>query len=228
MKHVGIAAVTAEGAALVYRKICSIASSQLGGHRHPEISLHSFSFSEHVNAGEKPHDKWAQLIRDSASKLHASGADFMICPSNTPHAVYEHVVRDLPLPWLHIAEAVRKQSERSGFHRLLLLGTHFTCNSTVYDDYCRRSGISVVRPTLQQISHMHQLITNELVTGEVSMASRDFFSNLIRDQSKSGVDAVILGCTELPLAISPASSDLPLVDSTVELAKAAVEYAINS
>ena len=142
MKHIGIAAVTAEGAALVYRQICALADKRLGGHRHPEITLHSFLLAEHVNVGADRHDKWADLLTRSIAKLHASGADFVICPSNTPHEVYARVAPRLPVPWLHIAQAVRREAQGRGLKRLLLLGTRFTLQSRLYDDLFEGSGSS--------------------------------------------------------------------------------------
>ena len=194
MKHIGIAAVTAEGAALVYRRICSTAGERLGRYRHPEISMHSFPFSEHIEAGPRPHEKWADLLLASAKKLQASGADFMICPSNTPHEVYDQVSSKLNFPWLHIAEATGESAARKSMRRLLLLGTRFTLEGSVYDHRVfSENGIELVLPEEAEI-------------------------NL----------GAVLGCTELPLAIDPINSHLPLVDSVVALADAAVGFALGS
>ena len=133
MKHIGIAALTAEGAAIVYRHICEASMRRFGEHRHPEISLHSFSLSEHLNVGSDRREKWGMLIKASASKLRASGADFMICPSNTPHDVYDDVASSLPIPWLHIVQPIRRKAEAAKAKQLLLLGTRFTLESDFYD-----------------------------------------------------------------------------------------------
>ena len=226
MKHIGIAAVTAEGAALVYRRICSFSTTRLGKHCHPEISLHSFSFSEHVNAGPNRQEKWAELIAQSAMKLHRSGADFMICPSNTPHDVYSIVEPLLPFPWLHIASSVRRMAESKNINRVLLLGTRFTIEGDVYDKEFSGSGIELMRPDNDEAIQIHQYITAELVSGYVSNQSKQFFLQLLKKYALEGAGGVILGCTELPLVVTKENSYLPVLDSTIALADAAVEYAI--
>lgn len=226
MKHIGIAAVTAEGAALVYKEICARATARLGQYQHPEISLHSFSFSEHVNAGEDRQRRWAELMTQSAGKLYASGVDFMICPSNTPHAIYERIANELPFPWLHIATGVLRMAEAARLNRLLLLGTSFTIESTIYDDQFAQSGISLVKPEKAEAKRIHDIITNELVFGRASNGSESFFSELLIKYKNAGVDGVILGCTELPIAISEEDSPLPVLDSATALADMAVEYSL--
>lgn len=226
MKHIGIAAVTAEGAALVYKRICSFSATRLGDHCHPEISLHSFSFSEHLNAGPNRNKKWAELITQSAMKLHASGADFMVCPSNTPHDVYSLVTRLLPFPWLHIASPVRAIAETNKLDSVLLIGTKFTIESDMYDKEFSGSGIELVKPDTREAAQIHQYITSELVSGYVSAQSKVFFSQLLRTYAGKGIGGVILGCTELPLVITRENCPLPIIDSTIALADAAVEYAV--
>jgi len=227
MKHIGIAAVTAEGAALVYKRICSFSEMCLGEHCHPEISLHSFSFSEHVSAGPNGRIKWAQLITQSAIKLHASGADFMICPSNTPHDVYSLVTPHIPIPWLHITSSVRSIAESKDIKRALLLGTKFTVESDMYDNEFSGSGIELIKPDNAEATQTHQHITSELVSGYISTESKGFFSKLLKKYARAGADGVILGCTELPLVVTKVNSCLPILDSTIALSDAAVEYAIN-
>lgn len=226
MKHIGIAAVTAVGAALVYKRICLSAMKRLGSYRHPEISLHSFSFSEHLQPAMNRQEKWAELMTQSALKLHGAGADFMVCPSNSPHDVHDAVAPLLPLPWIHIASAVCGQAESRRVKRALLLGTSFTIASRMYDEQFLHSGIEIVRPTSQETAQIHQYITQELVHDHASDGSQRFFADLVKRYSHNRIDGVILGCTELPLVIDANHFDLPIIDSTTALADAAVEYAL--
>lgn len=226
MKHIGIAAVTAEGAALVYRQICALADKRLGGHRHPEITLHSFSLAEHVNVGADRHDKWADLLTRSIAKLHASGADFVICPSNTPNEVYARVAPRLPVPWLHIAQAVRREAQGRGLKRLLLLGTRFTLQSRLYDDLFEGSGITFLRPDDGETSRIHQIIIDDPVPGRASAETCAWFSRLIGKYAAQEADGVILGCTELPLVIDEDSSSMAVLDSTAAPAARALEHAL--
>ena len=104
VKHIGIVACSAEGAALCYRTICAEAPLQMGEHMHPEISMHTHPLGEymaHIRAGN-----WkdvAELMLSSANKVFETGAKFAVCPDNTIHQAFEFVTEKSPIPWLHIA-----------------------------------------------------------------------------------------------------------------------------
>jgi aspartate racemase len=225
MKHIGIAALTAEGAAIVYRHICEASMRRFGGYRHPEISLHSFSLSEHLNVGVDRREKWSSLIEASAEKLCASGADFMICPSNTPHDIYDDIKDRLPIPWLHIVAPVRRKAESCNAGKLLLLGTRFTLESDFYDREFRGSGVSLVRPSAEEAERLHEIINKELIMGVVAGDSQQYLAQVLRKHASCGIDGAILGCTELPMIINSSVTSLALFDSAALLAEAAIERA---
>ncbi|MDO4725531.1 MAG: amino acid racemase [Comamonadaceae bacterium] len=225
MKHIGILATTAEGAALTYRQICALSMARLGGHRHPEISLHAFSFSEYAGSWAQREQHWPQLVLRSAAKLRACGADFLICPANTTHEVHAQVAPQLPIPWLHIADPVRRAAQRQGLQRLLLLGTQATMQGRVYEPRLAGSDIELLKPDAQEIEQVHRFIMEELVAGVVTQAARSYFRALAAKYRQQGAQAVVLGCTELPLVLD-AEAGVPLLDSTALLAHAAVEYAL--
>src|ERR1700734_3388720 len=110
-KHIGIVACSAEGAALCYRTICVEGAQLLGPHDHPEVSMHTHSLAEYMKFIYR--DDWngvAELMLSSANKLAKIGADFLICPDNTIHQALPYIAAQLPLKWLHIAEAVAAQA----------------------------------------------------------------------------------------------------------------------
>ena len=199
---------------------------RLGEFRHPEISLHSFSLSEHLDITADRREKWAALIKASAEKLRASGADFMICPSNTPHDIYDDIASEMPIPWLHIVQPVRQAAESLRLKAVLLLGTRFTLESDFYDRRLLNAGIALVRPDLVEMARIHDIINKELIRGKVMDASQHFLSQMLLRYASGGVDGVILGCTELPMIISPSMTSLPLLDSATLLAEAAIDYAV--
>ena len=107
VKHIGIVACSAEGAALCYRTLCSEAPALMGEHMHPEVSMHTHALGEymvHINCGNWP--EVAKLMLSSARNLAAIGAQFAICPDNTIHQAFDLVTAQSPIPWLHIAESV--------------------------------------------------------------------------------------------------------------------------
>ena len=132
--HIGIVAVSAEGAALCYRTICSEGAERLGPHAHPEITLHTTPLADYmtpIRAGD-----WSavgRLMLASAAKLAQAGADLLICPDNTVHqAIDEEFLARSPRPWLHIAEVVAAAAVERGFHRLGVLGTRYLMEGPVY------------------------------------------------------------------------------------------------
>src|SRR5688572_29693027 len=105
--HIGIAACSAEGAALCYRTICVEGARLLGSHAHPEVSMHTPSLAGYMQLIYR--GNWqgvGEMMLASARKLAAVGADFLICPDNTLHQALPYVVPRSPLPWLHIADSV--------------------------------------------------------------------------------------------------------------------------
>jgi aspartate racemase len=226
-KHIGIVACSYEGAALCYRTICNEGSQYMGEHAHPEVSLHTHPLSDYMRFIET--GDWegvAGLMLSSAGKLASAGAEFLICPDNTIHQSYELVREKSPLPWLHIAEEVGKESARQGFGKLLILGTKFLMEGPVYPDVLRRMGIGFMIPEKDARERINEIIFSELVYGKILESSRDFFNSVIDEFRKNGCDAAVLGCTEIPLIVLPGEAPLPVLDSTRILARAALKFSL--
>ncbi|MGH9579482.1 MAG: aspartate/glutamate racemase family protein [Terriglobales bacterium] len=226
-KHVGIVACSAEGAALCYRTLCTEAPGVMGMHQHPEVSMHTFPLGLYMERLEREGwDAVGALMVASAEKLAHIGADFCICPDNTIHQAFARVERDSPLPWLHIAAEVAAEAARRQFRRLGVLGTRYLMDGPVYPEKLAPRGIAAVIPDAMQKQRIHQVIFDELVNGRFLPESRAYFSAVIDSLRQQGCDAVVLGCTEIPLLISEADSSLPTLDSTRILARAALRHAI--
>jgi aspartate racemase len=224
--HIGIVACSAEGAALCYRTICAEGARLLGPHAHPEVSMHTPSFADYVRCMER--DDWrgvGDLMLSSASKLASIGADFLICPDNTSHKAFSFVEPRSPRPWLHIAGVVADEASERGFRRLGLTGTRWLVESDVYPDKLTARGLEYVRPTAAERDETSRIIMDELVYGVFKPESVAYYQSVIGRMKDAGCDAVILGCTEIPLIISDANSSLPTLDSTRLLARAALHRA---
>lgn len=226
-KHIGIVAVSAEGAALCYRTVCMEGAALLGRHAHPEITLHTYPLAEymhHIDAGKW--DEVGEMLLASAEKLRQAGADLLICPDNTAHQALD-IVRDRsPLPWLHIAEEVATVAAGRGFTRLLVLGTRYLMEGPVYAAKLGAKGIEHEIPDVEARERINTLTFDELVYGRFEEPARAYFKQVIQQAQGRGCDAVILGCTEFPLLISDADSPLPVLDSTRILARAALRAAV--
>jgi aspartate racemase len=225
-KHIGIVGCSAEGAALCYKTICVEASKALGPHAHPEVSMHTPSFSDYVHRLDQ--DDWqgvGALMLTSANKLAKIGADFLICPDNTIHQALSYVLPRSPLPWLHIAEVVAEEAVARGYRRLGLTGTRWLVESEVYPEKLATNGLEYVRPGPAEREEISRIIMEELVYGVFRPEAVACFQQVIRRLASQGCDAVILGCTEIPLLINDSNSPLPTLDSTRLLARAAIRHA---
>jgi aspartate racemase len=228
-QHIGIVACSAEGAALCYRTICVEGAELVGRHGHPEVSMHTYSLAQYMEPIYR--DDWAavgRLMLGSAEKLASIGADFVICPDNTIHQALPQIESRLPLPWLHIAGVVAEHAVRRGFRRLGLTGTKYLVESDVYPERLRRKGLEWARPAVADREESNRIIFDELVNSVFKPEAVASFQRTIERLKADGCDAVVLGCTEIPLIINDTNSPLPTLDSTRLLARAALERAVAS
>ncbi len=227
-KHVGIVACSSEGAALCYRTFCLEAAEQMGEHSHPEVSMHTHSLAEYmefIRAGDW--DGVAKLMISSAEKLARAGADFFLCPNNTLHQAFDKVKERSPKPWLHIAQVVAADAVRKGYSCLGILGTRYLMEGPVYPTQLKAQDLDFRIPEEKDRQRINSVIFDELVKSQIQDRSRKEFVSIIERLKARGCDAVVLGCTEIPLLISPTDSPLPTLDSTRLLARAALERALS-
>jgi aspartate racemase len=225
--HIGIVACSAEGASLCYRTLCAEGAQWLGAHAHPEVSMHTPSMARYMDLIHA--DDWqavGELMLVSAGKLAQIGADLLICPDNTIHQAMPYVQHRSPRPWLHIAEVVAAQAVERGFRRLGITGTRWLVDSEVYPEKLTARGLEYMRPNAQEREQMNRFIMDELVYGIFKPEAVACFQCVIERMKDAGCDAVVLGCTEIPLIISDANSPLPTLDSTRLLARAALRAAV--
>jgi aspartate racemase len=227
-QHIGIVGCSAPGAALCYETIC-MESGTLAGENQapPEVSMHTHPFSEYmrrINAGD-----WqavAELMLSSTGKLAGIGAKFIVAPCNTIHYAFESVAARSPLPWLHIAEAVAVEANRSGYRRVALLGTRLMMEAPIYPSKFAQAGIERLIPDATEREHINRLIFEEMVFGNFTPEARRYCLGVVERLRDQGCDAVGLCCTELPLLLRGEDVSLPLLDSTRILARAALRRAV--
>jgi len=226
-QHIGIVACSAPGASLCYQTICIEGAKLLGPHDHPEVSLHTHSLAKYVRFFDD--NDWqgvADLMLSSAVKLAKIGASFLICPDNTIHQALPYIEKQLPLPWLHIADVVAAHAVKRGFRCVGLTGTRWLVESEVYPEKLNDRGLTYVRPNAVERDNMNKIIMDELVSGIFRPEAIAYFQGVIGRMKDAGCDAVVLGCTEIPLIVNDSNSPLPTLDSTRLLANAALEWAV--
>jgi aspartate racemase len=226
-QHIGIVAGSAEGAALCYRTICLEAPAVMGEHNHPEVTMNSVPLAEHMrHVRANDWEALAKTLLASAHKLAQVGANFAICPDNTYHQAFKYLVPHSPIPWIHIAEAVAEEADRLGYARLGILGTKYLMEGTVYTESLEGFKIESTIPDEPDRERINEIIFKELVNGIFPEASRLYLNEVAGTFKARGCDAVVLGCTEIPLIVRPEDTPLPTLDSTRLLARAAIRRAI--
>lgn len=199
----------------------------MGPHAHPELSMHSHSLADYMERiYEGDWEGVGGLMLSSAEKLASIGADFLICPDNTIHQALGWVLPGSPLPWIHIAEAVADEAVGRGFRRVGLTGTRWLVESEVYPEKLVARGLEFVRPTAAERDEINRIIMDELVYGVFKAEAVRSFQHVMERMKREGCDAVVLGCTEIPLIMNDGNSPLPVLDSTRLLARAALRRAV--
>ncbi len=189
--------------------------------------MHTFSLAEYMKCiygGD-----WqgvGELMLSSANKLAKIGADFLICPDNTIHQALSYVEARLPLRWLHIAEVVAAKAAGRDFRRLGLVGTRWLVESEIYPEKLTARGLAYVRPNTAERAEINRIIMDELVYGVFKPEAVAYHQRVIARMKDEGCDAVVLGCTEIPLIMNDSNSALPTLDSTRLLAQAALRRAV--
>ena len=227
MKHLGILAHSAEGAALCFRTFCQEGFRRLGPDDHPDVTLDCIALARSMPAWDQGDCQTIlATLSVSAQRLARAGADFFVCPDNTAHQALELPGADLGLPGLHIAEVVADQAARDHRRRVGVLGTRYLMDGPVYPRAFAARGIAAEVPDRDDRQLVNKIIFEELVNGVFTASSREEYVRIIGQLAERGCDAVALVCTEIPLLITAADAPLPTLDSTRLLARAAFDVAV--
>jgi len=228
MKTLGIAAHSAEGGTLCFLTACREGAVHLGPHMHPTIVASAVPMGLSVPGWETGnYPTVARFLAQGVQLVADAGADFYICPDNTAHIVLEQIANDLPIPGLHIAEVVCHEITAQGWKHVGLLGTKWTMTGPVYAKALEKLGLERLIPDEPMRERLNAAIFDELCQGVFNEQTTELFIQAIAGLKARGAECVILGCTEIPLIITPDNSPLPTLDSTRLLAKYAVREAVN-
>ncbi|HKZ73931.1 MAG TPA: amino acid racemase [Steroidobacteraceae bacterium] len=227
-KTIGIVAHSDEGGALCFITACREGAAQMGVHMHPNIVLSAVPMGLSMEAWESDdYDTIARHLTRGVQMVADAGAHFYICPDNTAHIVLERIAAQLPLPGLHIAEVVCAEITGNNWRRVGLLGTKWTMTGPIYAAALARRGLEQLTPEPAIQTRLNSAILDELCQGSFTAPTTQLFLQAIDELKARGAECVILGCTEIPLIVTPENSALPVVDSTRLLAKSAVRTALN-
>ncbi|MGA6924133.1 MAG: amino acid racemase, partial [Desulfosarcina sp.] len=174
---------------------------------------------------------WAatgEILSRAAQHIEAGGADFLLICTNTMHKVAYPVAAAVKIPLLHIADATGKALRQAGIERVGLLGTAFTMEQDFYKGrLTQKFGLEVIVPNEDDRRQVHDVIYHELCLGIIKPESKQSFVEVVDRLANTGAQAVILGCTEIGLLINQADTAVPLYDTTLIHAEAAVDLAVS-
>ncbi|WP_029895350.1 aspartate/glutamate racemase family protein [Desulfohalovibrio reitneri] len=211
-----------------YRLINQAVAESLGGLHSAPILLHSFEFQEIADMQRK--DDWSGLgtrLAEAGSGLERAGAECLLIATNTMHVVAPAVREASSVPLLDIVEATGEEAVRRGYSRVGLLGTRFTMERDIYHTvFSERFGVTVDIPPDEEREFVHRVIFEELCRGEFRPESLARYVEIIGGLAGGGAEAVVLGCTEIPLLVRPQDSPLPLLDTTALHARAAATFCL--
>jgi aspartate racemase len=228
VKAIGlIGGMSWESTALYYRIVNREVGRRLGGLRSAKLYLASLDFEEIVAAQKAgAWDVLARQLAGVARTLERAGAQCVLIGTNTMHRVAEAVQAAVSVPVLHIVDVTAAAIRESGCRSVALLGTRYTMEQQFYVERLARHGIACVIPARDDRAEVHRVIFDELCKGHVNAASRRQLQAIVRRLRPRGAEGVILGCTELSLALATNDVDVPLFDTTELHALAAVAFAL--
>jgi aspartate racemase len=229
MKKIGlIGGMSWESSQVYYEIINEKVREILGGFHSAKCIMESVDFAEieklqHI-------DDWDSLNKimvDSALNLENAKADIIILCTNTMHLCSEEIIKNINIPFLHIAEATGKKIKERNINKVLLLGTKFTMEKDFFKNILiNEFNIEAIIPNERDRNIVHKIIYEELVHGKLEAKSKKEYQRIINDSIKNGAEGVILGCTEIPLLIKNGDVDIPTFDTTRIHAESTVEFAL--
>lgn len=231
MKTIGlIGGMSWESSAEYYRILNETVRQRIGGLHSAECVMYSVDFSDlEILQREGRWEEAAQMMIDAAQKLERAGAGIVLIGANTMHKTYESVRKNVSIPVLHIADAVAGRICAQRMQTVGLLGTRYTME----EDFLKgrlvdKYGLNILIPESNDRELVHRVIYDELCLGLIKEPSRAAYRQIITGLVERGAQGIILGCTELGLLVKSEDSSVPLFDTTIIHAEAAVDWALTA
>jgi aspartate racemase len=229
MKRIGIiGGIGPESTVDYYKLIIGAFHGKQADSGYPEIIIYSADLSSLMKILEA--NDWEGLtdwLLEKVVSLHKAGAEFAVIGSNTPHIVFDQVSSRSPIPMLSIVEETRKNAQKRGFKRLGLLGTRFTMESDFFKKPFEDNEMAVVVPEKEEQELIHHRLFSEIELGIMKDSTREELLAIVKKMiERHSIDALILGCTELPLILNKDEFGIPFLNTTAIHAKSIVNYCI--
>ncbi len=217
-----------------YQNIIKSYQNTLQTKNYPHIIINSVNMTEILaDIAAKKYDTVTEKLLFEIQQLKNAGADFACISANTPHIVFDQLKNDSPLPLISIVEAAAEYSKNKDFNNVLLTGTLFTMNNTFYQKTFEKEGLNCIVPEPEDRKAIQNIIFPDLEAGIITKEMKENFvsicEKIIHKEKQNGktIDAVILGCTELPTLIHNGDLSVAVIDTTAVHVKAIVKRITN-
>ncbi len=229
MKRIGIiGGIGPESTVDYYKLIIGAFHGKQAISGYPEIIIYSADLSGLLKILEA--GNWKELtewLLEKVIALHKAGAEFAVIGSNTPHIVYPEVSSRSPIPMLSIIEETRRKVQHSGYRKLGLMGTRFTMESDFFRKPFEENGVSVIVPEKEDRALIHHRLFSEIELGVIKDSTREELLAIVKKMiDRHSIEALILGCTELPLILDKDELGIPFLNTTAIHAESIVAYCI--
>ena len=223
MKLLGIIGGTSWHATVVYyTRINQLAAKYIGEAANPPLLIYSQDITV-MRSGEIDRIKASYL--SIAKTLENQGAEAIVIAANTPHIIAPYVQEQIGIPILHIADSTAKKAKKKGVTTLGLLGTLPTMTKDFLKARLKEiHNLDTIIPDDKHLEKVHEYISKDLTQGKFTEESKTYFKNQMDLLVEKGAEAIILGCTELPILFKDVDYKVPLLDTTELHVNDAVEF----
>jgi aspartate racemase len=229
MKMLGLIGGTSWVSTMDYYKLINEGiNEKLGGSEFARCIIYSLNYGDVRRNNDK--DDWdanLQLIAEGTEVLQNGGAKAIILCANTMHLIADRLQQKINIPLIHIASVTATEIQKKGLKKVALLGTRFTMERDFYKAKLSEQGIEAIIPDDEDRGFIHYTIFEELGKNILKEESRQRYLTIIQKLIAEGAEGIILGCTEIPLLIKQEDVAVPVFDTAMIHAKAAVEFALS-
>lgn len=228
MKTIGLIGGTSWHSTMdYYRIINQTVHEKLGGLNSARILLYSFNFKE-IRPPDDPKE-WGNVTDafvSVAKRLETGGADCIVMCANTPHLIADVIQQHISIPLINIAEVTANEIRKAQICKVALLGTKFTMEQSFFKDKLSARAIETLIPDAEEREFIHHSVFNEFGKGIFSAETKQRYLQIIERLISQGAEGIIFGCSEITLLIKAEECRVPVFDTGLLHAQAAVEFAL--
>lgn len=198
-----------------YHDIVYGVQKKMGNQFFPNLTIESVNVFDVLRlCGEEKYDELTTYLMQAINNLAKSGAEFAALSANTPHIIFDRLNAQSPIPLISIVDATCEEAERRNYTKIGLLGTIFTMTGEFFKKPFYEKNIEIITPSISEMNFINDKISSELELGMVKEDTlKEFQKIILRMKEENDIQAIVLGCTELPLLLNDSVSPVPCLDT---------------